>query len=194
MSIFHKEVSILLSLPSLAVLVKVWRIKFANIWIFNYNSIVFSCWTRTLNLIAWHLKRHDIPFERIDGEVSSKQRQTILEDFAADKRKPVLIMTTGTGAFGWVPYPLHMPVYWRSYAPANTDSFRLNLTAANRVFIVEPQWNPSVEDQAIARTIRLGQNSRVFVKKYVVQDSVEKVTIITLPPIHPHETMRLIAQ
>ncbi|ROV89431.1 hypothetical protein VSDG_08677 [Cytospora chrysosperma] len=114
------------------------------------KSIIFSCWTRTLNLIVWHLKREGIPFQRIDGEVALKARQTILDEFTADTGKPVLVMTTGTGAFG------------------------LNLTAANRVFLVEPQWNPSVENQAIARIIRLGQNAQVLVTRYVVQDSVEK--------------------
>lgn len=114
------------------------------------KSIIFSCWTRTLNLIVWHLKREGIPFQRIDGEVALKARQTILDEFTAETGKPVLVMTTGTGAFG------------------------LNLTAANRVFLVEPQWNPSVENQAIARIIRLGQNTQVLVTRYVVQDSVEK--------------------
>lgn len=138
------------------------------------HSIVFSCWTRTLSLIVWHLERDGIPFERIDGEVALKQRQIILDEFAADERKPVLVMTTGTGAFGWVlnpfsPYSSLFSIYLL------TQLFRLNLTAANRVFLVEPQWNPSVEDQAIARTIRLGQNAQVFVTRYVVQDSVEKV-------------------
>lgn len=35
--------------------------------------------------------------------------------------------------------------------------FRLILATANRIFIVEPQWNPSVENQAIARALRLEQ-------------------------------------
>ncbi|KAJ0336585.1 hypothetical protein COL922a_007794 [Colletotrichum nupharicola] len=58
-------------------------------------------------------------------------------------------MTTGTGAFG------------------------LNLTCANRVFIVELQWNPSVENQAIARAIRFGQGQKVLVTRYVIKDTVE---------------------
>ncbi|KAJ6086757.1 helicase [Penicillium canescens] len=63
---------------------------------------------------------------------------------------PVLIMTTGTGAFG------------------------LNLQSVNRVFIVEPQWNPSVEDQAISRAIRLGQEQQVVVIRYCVKNSIEE--------------------
>jgi SWI/SNF-related matrix-associated actin-dependent regulator of chromatin subfamily A3 len=58
-----------------------------------------------------------------------------------------------------------------------TDSnARLNLAIANRVFIVEPQWNPSVENQAIARALRLGQKQPVLVTRYVVDQTVEQVS------------------
>lgn len=53
---------------------------------------------------------------------------------------------------------------------------RLNLQSVNRVFIVEPQWNPSVEDQAIARAIRLGQTQQVLVIRYRVKNSIEEVS------------------
>ena len=54
----------------------------------------------------------------------------------------------------------------------------MNLTCANRVFIVELQWNPSVENQAIARAIRLGQGRQVLVTRYVMVDSIEEVSAI----------------
>jgi SWI/SNF-related matrix-associated actin-dependent regulator of chromatin subfamily A3 len=50
---------------------------------------------------------------------------------------------------------------------------------ANRVFIVEPQWNPSVENQAIARALRLGQEQAVYVTRYVVNKTVEQVSVMT---------------
>ncbi|PNP50379.1 hypothetical protein THARTR1_08906 [Trichoderma harzianum] len=59
-------------------------------------------------------------------------------------------MTTGTGGFG------------------------LNITCANRIFIVELQWNPAVESQAIARAIRLGQEKDVHVTRYMIKDTVEE--------------------
>jgi hypothetical protein len=52
----------------------------------------------------------------------------------------------------------------------------LNLAVANRVFLVEPQWNPSVENQAIARALRLGQEQTVKVIRYVVDGTVEQVS------------------
>lgn len=63
-------------------------------------SIVFSCWTRTLNLVAQHLRRAGIRYSRIDGTCPLSQRQQTLDDFAKKSGPPVLIMTTGTGAFG----------------------------------------------------------------------------------------------
>jgi SWI/SNF-related matrix-associated actin-dependent regulator of chromatin subfamily A3 len=57
-----------------------------------------------------------------------------------------------------------------------TISCRLNLTFANRVFLIEPQWNPSVESQAIARALRLGQGQNVSVIRYITKDTVEQVS------------------
>ncbi|GAB1194180.1 hypothetical protein APSETT444_003421 [Aspergillus pseudonomiae] len=51
---------------------------------------------------------------------------------------------------------------------------KLNLKSVNRVFIVEPQWNPSVESQAVARAIRLGQEQQVLVTRYLVEKSIEE--------------------
>lgn len=53
-------------------------------------------------------------------------------------------------------------------------SYRLNLTVANRVHIVEPQWNPSVEKQAIARALRMGQTQEVIIIRYAIEDTVEQ--------------------
>ncbi|KLO90158.1 related to promoter binding protein RUSH-1alpha [Fusarium fujikuroi] len=88
------------------------------------KSIVFSCWTRTLDLAN-------------------------MDRFVKYKEYPVLLMSTGVGAFG------------------------LNLTAASYVFIMEPQWNPSVESQAIGRVARLGQNKEVTIVHYIVRGTVE---------------------
>ncbi|RSL78668.1 hypothetical protein CEP51_008014 [Fusarium floridanum] len=120
-----------------------------NLW--TTKSIIFSCWTRTLHLLSRHLRDARIPYHQIDGDCPIPSRQEKLDAFARDDDIPVLIMTTGTGAFG------------------------LNLTCANRIFIAELQWNPSVENQAIARAIRLGQENEVLVMRYVIKDTVEEV-------------------
>ncbi|KAF5566324.1 helicase-like transcription factor [Fusarium napiforme] len=114
------------------------------------KSIIFSCWTRTLYLISRHLEQAKIPYLQLDGESPLHQRQATLLKFENEDETPVLIMTTGTGAFG------------------------LNLTCANRIFIAELQWNPSVESQAISRAIRLGQQSEVRVTRYIINNTVEE--------------------
>lgn len=115
------------------------------------KSIVFTCWTTTLDLISQHLEHNNIPFMRIDGEHTIKHRQRVLQDFETKSEIRVLIMTTGVGAFG------------------------LSIIAANQVFLVEPQWNPSVEAQAIGRTMRIGQQKAVRVIRYVVKGTVEDI-------------------
>lgn len=115
------------------------------------NSIVFSQWTTTLDLVAHHLQKHRIRFERVDGMHEFRYRQRILDQFKSDENLPVLIMTLGVGANG------------------------LDLTIANRVFMLEPQWNPSVELQAIGRTLRIGQEKPVTVIRYVTRNSVEDI-------------------
>lgn len=65
------------------------------------DSIIFSCWTKTLELVEVHLERIGLTaYTRIDGDTPLGQRQKILDEFAADDSIRVLLMTTGTGAFG----------------------------------------------------------------------------------------------
>ena len=50
-----------------------------------------------------------------------------------------------------------------------------NLSVASHIHILEPQWNPQVEAQAIGRVIRLGQERPVQIVRYLVKGTVEKV-------------------
>lgn len=54
---------------------------------------------------------------------------------------------------------------------------RIDLTAANTVHIVEPHWNPMAEAQAVDRIHRIGQKRTVKVIRYIVSDSIEKVSL-----------------
>lgn len=47
------------------------------------------------------------------------------------------------------------------------------MVAANRVFLVDPWWNPAVEEQAIERVHRIGQKKRVEVVRFIVENSIE---------------------
>jgi SNF2 family DNA or RNA helicase len=53
---------------------------------------------------------------------------------------------------------------------------RLDLTAANRAYIIEPHWNPAVEEQALARIHRLGQTREITTIRYVMDNTYEDVS------------------
>ncbi|KAI1760065.1 hypothetical protein GGR53DRAFT_470685 [Hypoxylon sp. FL1150] len=55
-----------------------------------------------------------------------------------------------------------------------TAGNNLNLTVANRVHIVEPQWNRSGEEQAVPRALRMGKTREVTITRYVMEKTVEQ--------------------
>ncbi|KAH0537128.1 hypothetical protein FGG08_006061, partial [Glutinoglossum americanum] len=114
------------------------------------KSIVFTSWRSTLDILTRMLCTRGVPSLRIDGRVPFADRSVVLSKFRDDPTITVLLMSIDTGAIG------------------------LTLTNANRVHIVEPQWNPSVEAQAIARALRMGQTRTVTVIKYVTEKTVEQ--------------------
>ena len=114
------------------------------------RSVVFSGWTTYLDLIEIALQDHEIGFLRLDGSMSVKQRTDVLSRFNSDPTITTLLVSIKAGGQG------------------------LNFTAASKVYMMEPQYNPGVEDQAIDRVHRLGQNRDVEVVHYIMQDSVEE--------------------
>ncbi len=64
-------------------------------------SIIFSGWTRTLDLIEHHLTDRNVLFRRIDGSSSLSLRSKILNEFRKNSQIRILMMTTGTGAVGY---------------------------------------------------------------------------------------------
>ena len=50
----------------------------------------------------------------------------------------------------------------------------LNLTEADYVFIVDPWWNPAVENQAIDRCYRIGQKKNVMAVRLISPDTIEE--------------------
>ncbi|KAI0516716.1 SNF2 family N-terminal domain-containing protein [Xylaria bambusicola] len=114
------------------------------------KHIIFSSWTSTLDLLSRLLNQLGIPSCRVEGRTSYSERSKNLGTFKDDPQVPVLLMSIGTGAVG------------------------LNLTVANNVHLVEPQWNPAIEEQAVARALRMGQTRQVTIFRYVVQDTVEQ--------------------
>ncbi|KAK3377269.1 SNF2 family N-terminal domain-containing protein [Lasiosphaeria ovina] len=116
------------------------------------KSIIFSFWKRSIDLVGKLFNEEGITFGRVDGDVDPPRRQRILAEFHDNPSVRVLLMTIGTGAMGLN-----------------------NLSVASRVHILEPQWNPYVEDQAIGRVFRMGQSKNVCVVRYMMETSVEEI-------------------
>ena len=53
----------------------------------------------------------------------------------------------------------------------------IDLTAACRIHLMEPQWNPMAEEQALDRVHRIGQTQPVIATRYIVSESVEEVPV-----------------
>ncbi|KAK0627894.1 SNF2 family N-terminal domain-containing protein [Immersiella caudata] len=116
------------------------------------KCVIFSFWKKTLDVLGDALKARNIHFLRVDGDVPVKKRHNMLQQFQTRTASRVLLMTFSTGGVG------------------------LNgLTVANMVHLVEPQWNPAVEKQAIGRVMRLDQQNKVTVFRYAMQRSIEEV-------------------
>ncbi|KAF2004334.1 hypothetical protein P154DRAFT_427071 [Amniculicola lignicola CBS 123094] len=114
------------------------------------KSVVFSQFTSFLDLIEPALTRDHIPFLRFDGSIAQKQRAAILTEFAASHKPYVLLLSLRAGGVG------------------------LNLTCAQRVFMMDPWWSFAVEAQAIDRVHRMGQEADVKVVRFIVEGSIEE--------------------
>jgi len=114
----------------------------------GHRALVFSQWTSLLDLIEPHLEAAKIGFIRLDG--TTVDRAGVVATFQADGGPPVMLLSLKAGGTG------------------------LNLTAADHVFLVDPWWNPAVEDQAADRTHRIGQDKPVMVYRMVARDTVEE--------------------
>ncbi len=114
----------------------------------GHKSLVFSQWTSLLDLIEPHLSRSGIDFCRLDG--ATRDRGEVVSRFQGQGGPPVMLISLKAGGAG------------------------LNLTAADHVFLVDPWWNPAVEDQAADRAHRIGQDKPVFVHRLVAKDTVEE--------------------
>ncbi len=118
------------------------------------KSVVFSQFTSFLDLISPALSQANIPFLRFDGAMSQKARASVLTEFASAPTKKsghgmVLLLSLRAGGVG------------------------LNLTAAKRVFMMDPWWSFAVEAQAIDRVHRMGQDEEVKVIRFIVGGSIE---------------------
>ena len=119
----------------------------------GYSSLVFSQFTKSLDLCEQLCKEEGFQYFRLDGSTTSKKRKQIIQQFQESTQPSVFLISLKAGGIG------------------------LNLTQASYVFHMDPWWNPAVEAQATDRTHRIGQKQPVFSFRLVMQGTVEQKMI-----------------
>lgn len=114
----------------------------------GHKSLVFSQFTSLLALVRKRLDAAGIVYEYLDGQ--TRDRKKPVQRFQEDPACPVFLISLKAGGLG------------------------LNLTAADYVFILDPWWNPAVEQQAVDRAHRIGQRRHVFAYRLICKNTVEQ--------------------
>ncbi|RYF12379.1 MAG: DEAD/DEAH box helicase, partial [Deltaproteobacteria bacterium] len=114
----------------------------------GHRALVFSQWTGLLDLVEPHLRAAQLTFCRLDGHTAD--RGAVVRTFCAVDGPHVMLLSLKAGGVG------------------------LNLTAADHVFLLDPWWNPAVEDQAADRAHRIGQTRPVMVHRLIAAQTVEE--------------------
>ncbi|KAH9944198.1 SNF2 family N-terminal domain-containing protein [Epithele typhae] len=113
------------------------------------KTVVFSQWTSMLDKVEDALEIANIHYERLDGTMKRDERTKAMEALKHDPSCEVLLVSLKAGGVG------------------------LNLTAAQRVYLMDPYWNPAVENQAVDRIHRLGQTRPVTTIKLIIENTIE---------------------
>jgi len=114
----------------------------------GHKLLVFSQFVKHLDLVREMLRTRKIQHCYLDG--SSLDRKEQVERFTKDPSVRVFLISIKAGGLG------------------------LNLTEADYVFILDPWWNPAVEQQAVDRAYRIGQKKKVFTYKFITRNTVEE--------------------
>ncbi|KAL1687389.1 SNF2 family N-terminal domain-containing protein [Schizophyllum commune] len=113
------------------------------------KTVVFSQWTTMLDKIEEALDVAGIRYDRLDGTMKRDDRTRAMDALKYDPGCEVLLVSLKAGGVG------------------------LNLTAASRVYLMDPYWNPAVENQAVDRIHRLGQTRPVTTVKLIIENTIE---------------------
>lgn len=114
----------------------------------NHKILVFSQFVKMLKIVKTRLEEELIQYEYLDGQTANRQEK--VENFQSNSNVRVFLISLKAGGTG------------------------LNLTEADYVFIIDPWWNPAVENQAIDRCYRIGQTKKVMAYRMICKDSIEE--------------------
>ena len=120
----------------------------------HHKALVFSQFLGMLALIKQKLTELEIPFVYFDGSTAAPDREKAVNEFQNNEDVRVFLISLKAGGVG------------------------LNLTAADYVYIVDPWWNPAVEQQAIDRTHRIGQVNNIFAYRMICKDTIEDKILV----------------
>lgn len=112
------------------------------------KMIIFSHFTSFLDVIELMLEERRVASARLDGTMTLSARNTVIRNFQSSSTPVLIASKTATGV-------------------------GLNLTSANHVIVVDPWWNPAIEEQAVHRCHRIGQKKPVHVSRFVISDTIE---------------------
>ena len=114
----------------------------------QHKILVFSQFVTMLDLIRTELQNRDIGHEYLTGQ--TRDREGVVNNFQQNAEIRVFLISLKAGGTG------------------------LNLTEADYVYIVDPWWNPAVENQAIDRSYRIGQKKNVIAVRLICPDTIEE--------------------
>jgi len=113
-----------------------------------HKILVFSQFVGMLNLIKTELEEREIKFSYLTGQ--TRNREEVVNSFTKDESQRVFLISLKAGGVG------------------------LNLTEADYVYLIDPWWNPAVENQAIDRSYRIGQHKNVMAVRLICPDTIEE--------------------
>ncbi|KAI4920930.1 hypothetical protein J4E85_009045 [Alternaria conjuncta] len=113
------------------------------------KTLVFSQFTSLLDLVEVPLHRERLAYQRYDGSMKMDERADAVNAFMDDPNENIMLVSLKAGNAG------------------------LNLWKASQVIILDPFWNPFIEEQAIDRAHRMPQEREVYVHRIIVPETVE---------------------
>ncbi|GAB4851777.1 hypothetical protein Ancab_031177 [Ancistrocladus abbreviatus] len=116
------------------------------------KSVVFSQFRKMLLLLEEPLKAAGFKILRLDGMMTAKRRAHVIQEFAVSGPDSPAVLLASLKASGT----------------------GINLTAASQVYLLEPWWNPAVEEQAMDRVHRIGQKEEVRVVRLIARNTIEE--------------------
>jgi SNF2 family DNA or RNA helicase len=114
----------------------------------NHKVLIFSSFVTHLKLFQEEFDKNGWGYCLLTGQ--TRDREAVINDFQTNVKKQIFLISLKAGGVG------------------------LNLTSADYIFILDPWWNPASENQAISRAHRIGQDKKVFVYRYITEETIEE--------------------